>query len=99
MYLAHAHSNFTHAQFGASCYRVCRCKEENCSKASEILVNPGLSFINSTMEEQSEDVSPISSDEDSQWMDSQPDEYIELVDGSPVKLWKSARFRLVEVSW
>jgi len=51
------------------------------------------------MEEQSEDVSPISSDEDSQWMDSLPDEYIELVEGSPVKLWKSARFRLVEVNW
>ena len=68
-------------------------------KASEILVNPGPSFIDSTMEEQSEDVSPISSDEDSQWMDSQPDEYIELVEGSPVKLWKSARFRLVEVNW
>ena len=61
--------------------------------------NPTYPFINSTMEEQSEDVSPISSDEDSQWMDSQPDEYIELVEGSPVKLWKSARFRLVEVNW
>jgi len=55
------------------------------------------------MEDQSEEVS---SDEDLHGRirsrtDSQQDEYIELMEGSLVKLWKSGRFRLVlvEVTW